>query len=94
MAKFTTRVELINATSEDYDLLHNEMENKNFTRTIVSDNDKIEYYLPPAEYNRDGNYTRQQTLDAAKVAASETRKKYRILVTESAGRIWYNLEEV
>lgn len=94
MAKFTTRVELINATSEDYDLLHTEMENKNFTRTIVSDSDKIKHYLPPAEYNRDGNYTRQQTLDAAKVAASKTRKEHRILVTESVGRIWYNLEEV
>lgn len=93
MAKFTTRVELINAASEDYDLLHTEMENKNFTRTIISDG-KTEYYLPPAEYNRDGNYTRQQTLDATKVAASKTRKEHRILVTESAGRIWYNLEEV
>jgi hypothetical protein len=91
MAKFTTRVELINATWEDYETLHQEMANRNFTRTIVAD-DGVEYDLPPAEYNREGNYTRAQTLTAAKNAAAATLKGNRILVTESTGRIWYNLE--
>jgi len=93
MTKFTTRVELINANSEDYDELHKEMEARNFSRTIISDDGK-EYYLPPAEYNREGNYTREQTLAAAKSASSATGKKYRVLVTESNGRSWYNLVPV
>lgn len=93
MAKFTTRVELINADSDDYDTLHQEMENRNFSRTIVG-TDGVEYNLPPAEYNRDGNYTRQQTLDSAIAAANTTGKQSRILVTESNGRKWSNLEVV
>ena len=93
MAKFTTRVELINAVAEDYDTLHKEMEGKNFTRTIKSIDGK-EYYLPPAEYNREGEYTTGQTLSAAKAAASVTKKQYRILVTKASERSWFNLEPI
>ena len=93
MAKFTTRVELLDATPNDYEILHEQMENFNFKRTITSD-DGIEYYLPPAEYNREGAYTLDQTLDAAKNAATATKRQYRILVTESNGRAWHNLQRV
>lgn len=91
MAKFTTRVELLDGDSDDYDTLHDEMEARNFTRTITSDTG-VAYNLPPAEYNKEGDYTREQVLDSAKNAANVTGKKYRILVTPTTGRIWHNLE--
>jgi hypothetical protein len=95
MARFTTRVELLNdASREDYDTLHFEMERRNFTRTITDDTTGIVYQLPPAEYNRDGDYTRQQTINAAEAAAQATGNPYRIIVTESNGRTWTNLEIV
>jgi hypothetical protein len=90
MTKFTTRVELLNADSEDYDALHQEMENRGFSRTITNDEGE-EYYLPPAEYNREGSFTLDQTADAARAAAVATGKENRVLVTESNGRIWINL---
>lgn len=93
MAKFTTRVELINATWEHYETLHQEMEDRDFTRTITDATTGVEYNLPPAEYNRDGNYTREQTFEAAKEAMNATNQKGRILVTPTGGRIWYNLEK-
>lgn len=94
MASFTTRVELLNnPTADEYETLHEEMGKRNFTRTITSD-DGIEYHLPPAEYNRIGTYTRAQTLEAAKSAATATGKTCRVVVTESAGRTWHNLQKV
>lgn len=93
MARFTTRVELIDGEAEDYNTLHQEMENRFFTRTIIAE-DGTEYYLPPAEYNRIGNYTREQVLNAAKTAANITGKESRILVTPTTSRKWSNLERV
>lgn len=93
MAKFTTRVELIDADSSDYDTLHEEMENRNFTR-IVTTTQGVNYYLPPAEYNREGDYTADQTLNAAKNAAAATDREYRVIVTQATIRRWYNLEPV
>ena len=93
MAKFTTRVELINPQPGNYDTLHQEMENRNFTRTITGD-DQVTYHLPDAEYNREGIYTREQTLNAAVAAANATGRSSRILVTESNGRNWHNLKSV
>ncbi|WP_461453571.1 hypothetical protein [Mucilaginibacter sp.] len=94
MASFTTRVELHKASQEiDYKKLHAEMELEGFLRTIISD-DNITYHLPTAEYNKIGNFTRQQILDSAKKAAAKTGKEHSILVTESNGRTWYNLEKV
>ena len=90
MASFTTRIELHSAIPSDYDLLHGEMKKEGFTRTIFS-GDKIEYDLPTAEYNKVGNYTRDQIMESAKKAATTTRKHYSILITESIGRSWYNL---
>jgi hypothetical protein len=48
MATFTTRVLLHN--SDDYETLHEEMEDEEFTRTIMNSDEK-EYHLPEAEYN-------------------------------------------
>ena len=93
MATFTTRVELHRAYDDDYDVLHAAMERRGFSRQITSDSGKT-YHLPTAEYNISGNKTRDQVLDLAKAAASETNKKHAVLVTESNGRSWSGLEQV
>jgi hypothetical protein len=93
MVKFTTRVELHSASLEsDYEKLHAEMAKENFTRTIVITDGEVK--LPTAEYNKDGKYTKEQVLDSAKRAATKIGKKFSVLVTESNGRTWCNLETV
>ena len=49
MARFTTRVELHGASSDDYERLHRAMEAGGFSRQITGDNGKT-YRLPTAEY--------------------------------------------
>jgi hypothetical protein len=93
MAAFTTRVELHDAVSSDYDKLHEEMKNRGFKQTVRSD-DGITYQLPDAEYNYSGDITRLEVRDKAKAAASQVKKSFGILVTESDGRAWYGLEKV
>lgn len=58
MAKFTVRVELHDANSEDYDNLHKKMEAKGYSREISS-NGKT-YQLPSAEYICEKNLKPQQ----------------------------------
>jgi hypothetical protein len=87
MARFTTRVELHDEESSDYDKLHKAMERKGFTRTIVVGD--TTYHMPNAEYNYDGEATRDQVREKAVEAAKTVRPKFDVLVTESAGRCWY-----
>jgi hypothetical protein len=93
MPSFTTRVELHRATNDDYDTLHEAMEGEGFSRTI-STSDGATYHLPTAEYNRSGNLTGNQVLTSAQRAAKKTGRKAAILVTESAGRCWSDLDRV
>jgi len=90
MARYTVRVELHDAERDDYDELHTAMEDEGFSREVTSDDGKT-YHLPWAEYNRDTASSRSAVLDSAKRAAETTGKEYEVLVTESAGRVWYNL---
>jgi hypothetical protein len=91
MARFTTRVELHEATEDDYANLHVAMEREGFSRTISGDDGVV--HLPPAEYNRIGELTRDQIMDSAKRAAKTTNKTFSLLVTEGT-RSWFNLEAV
>jgi hypothetical protein len=93
LAMFTTRVELHRAYEDDYEILHATMEQRGFSRQITSD-DGITYHLPTAEDNYAGNKTRSQILELAKAAASETNKKFAVLVTESNARSWSGLERI
>jgi hypothetical protein len=94
MPSFTTRVELHKAVETDYENLHSEMAKEGFSRTITSD-DKVTYHLPTAEYNLiDSNLTRANVLEKAKKAAKKTGKENSIIVTESNGRTWHNLDAV
>ena len=95
MTSFTTRVELHDATWDDYTKLHEKMRAQGFSRTITSDNG-VTYQLPLAEYDYQSSstVTRQQVLDKAKAAAGAVKTTYEVLVTESNGRIWAGLKQV
>ena len=90
MASFTTRVELHDADSGDYIKLHAAMKKQGFSQTITG-SDGVVYPLPTAEYNYIGDRTRSQVLEAAKQAARTVVRSFGVLITESAGRSWYNL---
>ena len=92
MPRFTTRVELHDAQSEDYDLLHAYMEIQSFSRTITG-SDGTEYQMPPAEYNLIGDHTIEEVRVKAQWAANLTGKTHEILVTEGT-RCWIGLKEV
>lgn len=91
MTQFTTRVELHDATWSDYAKLHEEMRKQGFRQTITAD-DGSTYELPPAEYDYQGDVTRSDVLNKAKRAAGAVKTSYEVLVTQSAGRTWYNLK--
>jgi hypothetical protein len=88
--RYTTRVELHDATWSDYETLHSAMAAKGFSRQITSD-DGATYDLPTAEYNYEGTTPLDQVLEKAKTAAATTGRKYSVLVTESKARKWHNL---
>jgi hypothetical protein len=90
---FTTRVELHSATYFDYETLHSAMRKEGFSRIITSD-DGVSYHLPTAEYNLSEYVSRSEVLERAKRAARVTQKSASILVSESTGRTWHNLEPV
>lgn len=93
MTAFTVRVELHDGEPSDYETLHEEMEARGFSRTITSDKG-ITYHLPEAEYSIDGDLTIDEVLDRAKAAATATRKKFGILVTEATRQKWTGLDKV
>jgi hypothetical protein len=93
MARFTVRVELHgDASGEVYKTLHTAMEMEGFTRTITETATGLEFQLPMAEYNITADRTKSQILSSAKRAARQVNRSFSILVTKSAGRIWYNLD--
>ena len=91
MTQFTTRVELHDATWSDYTELHEQMRKQGFRQTITADGGGT-YELPPAEYDYQGAVTKHDVLNKAKAAAAAVKSSYAVLVTESAGRTWYNLK--
>ncbi len=91
MASFTTRVELHDATWDDYVRLHSAMKVQGFSRTIKSDDGKT-YELPPAEYNYEGVAAQAEVLAKAKAAAGSVKPSFAVFVTEAARRIWVGLK--
>ncbi len=92
MARFTVRVELHNAESENYTLLYEHMVMQGFSDIITTDKG-TKFEMPPGEYNFVGNLTKEQILAKAEFAAGETECEYSILVTQSGGRTWANLDK-
>lgn len=93
MARFTVRIEVSDAEWEDYNEMYGELETRGFTKTIIASNNVVKQ-LPDAEYNFDGSKTIEEVLSLAKEAAETTKKKFKILVTESKSRKWHNLDDV
>jgi hypothetical protein len=93
--RFITRVELHNANwSTDYVKLHEAMSSEGFVTTIMDDDTKESFYLPPAEYYKEGEYTKEEVLASAEPAAKKTGKNYSIVTTKSGGIIFTGLTKV
>jgi hypothetical protein len=92
MSKFTVRVELTNATAEDYEKLRGELEERGFSR-LLSGGDGGKYILRATEYSLDAGWTVDHVLSEVKSMAASTHRKCSILVTEALCRRWYGLEE-
>jgi hypothetical protein len=93
MANFTVRVELHEATWEDYEMLHAAMAARGFSRQIKGDNGKT-YQLPLAEYTGSGNLDSERVREIAREAANTTGKNNAVLVSESTSRAWIGLQPV
>ncbi len=89
MARYTIRIELRDATWDDYEEMYKHLAAQGISDIIATDDGR--YKMPPAEYNYDGNATRAQVLDMAKAAAGKVVRSYAVLVTESNGRTWHGL---
>lgn len=90
MPTFITRVELHDATYQDYVKLHGYMAQEGFTNTIRSDDGGL-YQLPPAEYHLVVNCTAAQARDKASAAAQKTLKKFAVIASEYTAAAWVGL---
>jgi hypothetical protein len=93
VAKFMTRVELHDATYNDYLQLQGFMRQEGFTQTIRGDDD-IVYQLPPAEYHVEAPWTAVQARDVASRAAQRTQKTFAVLTAEYNAAAWRGLNKV
>lgn len=94
MASFTTRVELHQASSQDYDNLHAAMAREGFSREIVAA-DGNWYQLPTAEYDRSAEMTIEQISSSAQTAANSIGKTYGLFITETmTKRLMFGLTTV
>ncbi|MBS9541469.1 DUF2622 domain-containing protein [Morganella morganii subsp. sibonii] len=93
MPRYTVRIELPNAGYDEYNLLYQRMENSGFGKTIESTNGVI-YSLPDAEYIYEGDQDLTAVTTLAVNVATSIRTKAKVLVTESAGRRFHNLDRV
>ena len=90
MPYFTVSVVLHNAVEGDYETLNKKMIDAGFTRLIGRE--KV-YKLPEGEFNYgSGTLNKQDVADLALKIAEEVRFIPSILVTESGGRTWRNLD--
>ncbi|EEP98520.1 hypothetical protein yruck0001_11780 [Yersinia ruckeri ATCC 29473] len=79
-----------NAEDGDYQSLNEKMTEAGFTRLIGRE--KV-YKLPDGEYNYgSGSLNKQEVADLALQVAEKIRFVPSILVTESGGRTWRNLD--
>lgn len=92
MAKFTIRIEIQNSRVADYRSLQLKMEEAGFSRTIKEDG-KV-YLLPHSEYSLKGEKKIEKVLERVKAVTADVGKTCSILITQSAGRIASDLQEV
>ncbi len=84
MANYVARIELHNATYDDYETLHAAAARRGLFRTIVA-NDGKKYQLPTGTYIAENTaVTLEQAYSAAEAAATETRKRFWVVVADWA----------
>ena len=93
MSSYIVRVELNSSSAGDFDLLHEAMDRKGFSKTITSNYGK-EYYLPRATYLIKTTSSIGQVLEAVKNAVSVTGKTAEIIVAEYNSCTWVGLVPV
>jgi len=93
MTSFIIRVELHDATYQDYVKLHDFMAQEGFTNTIRSDDGGL-YQLPPAEYHLAANCTAVQASDKASAAARKTLKTFSVIASQYTTAAWAGLAKV
>ena len=93
MAFFTTRIELYSPLRKDLLALYEALRDEGFSN-IIRDESGGRFLLPPGEFNKEGDCSKEQVLDMAIRCASKTNREYSILVTESNGRSWAKLPKV
>ena len=90
MASYTIRIELHDATWDEYEEMYEYLAAQGITDIITSDQG-VNYKMPPAEYNYTGDAARSQVLEMAKASAARVVQSYAVLVTQSGGRTWHGL---
>lgn len=90
MRKYTVRVELHSNQYSDFEMLHQAMAQKGFSKLITSGGGEI-YHLPRGEYSIETPSDLSWVLGSVKNAVQETGQDAEILVTESRGRTWHGL---
>ena len=82
MARFLAQIELMDANTEDYEVLEKEMINHSFSKQI-QDEEGVMYKLPKGMFHRSAdNETIGVVLIRAKQALKIVNKRYWILVSE------------
>jgi hypothetical protein len=84
MANYVARIELHNATYDDYVRLHGAAARRGLLRTIVASDGK-KYQLPTGTYIAENtSVSLEQAYAAAEAAATETRKRFWVVVADWA----------
>jgi hypothetical protein len=93
MATFLTRVELHDATYQNYVELHGFMAQEGYSTTIRGGDGKV-YQLPPAEYHLAADCTIEEARERASRAAKKTRRNFAVLVSQYSQAAWVGLQQV
>ena len=90
--KFTVTIDITNLTSEQFSLLDKRMRIEYFNNLIKSSK-KEDYILPKGWYVLYGFYKLSDVLSKTKKCTSFLSDSPAILITESVGRSWSNLDK-
>ena len=92
MTTFIVRFQLEAGTLQDYERLRNLLINAGFSKKIQAKDGRY-YFLPQGEYIGETNKSRDEVLQIAAANAAKIRRRYKVLVIESAphGCAWINL---
>jgi 2,4-dienoyl-CoA reductase-like NADH-dependent reductase (Old Yellow Enzyme family) len=93
MSAYTIRVELHNATWNDYVNLATKLAAQGVVDVIKGD-DGTWYKLPPAEYNYEGDAAIAVVRTVVANIAAQVSSRFAVFVTEALRREWQGLEAV